>query len=84
MSLEVKVVLLAKSELEKVVIERLLGDLDFQGCVFERVSDNLPVARYTVVESTPKADLLDDLLDRPFFHSSLSASSLNLIEIIIS
>lgn len=34
MSVEVKLVLLPVAKLEKVVVQRLLGDVDFLRCVF--------------------------------------------------
>ncbi len=69
---EVKAKLLSKSELQQVVVEALFADFDFQGRVLERpplellLAGRLVLYKDTIVEFTPRGDLLDDLLDGAF------------------
>ena len=63
--------LLAKSQLQQIIVERFLAHLDLQSGIFQGPALQLLLARplvlhkYSIVELAPGADLLDDLLDGP-------------------
>jgi len=63
--LEVKPVLLAKSELEQVIIKRLFGNVNFLCGIFQRVSNEVPITQNPIVQLAPQADLLNNLVNRP-------------------
>jgi len=67
--LKVKFILLAEAQLQEVIIKGLLAHTDFRRPVLQGVSNQVTVSQHTVVESTPKGHLLDDLLDRALFGS---------------
>ena len=60
--LEVKCILLAEAKLQQIVIERLLGHINFQSSVLQGESDELTVLHDAIVKTAPEADLLDDVL----------------------
>ena len=51
--LEVKRVLLSKSQLQKVVIEGLFGYVHFGRCVFQRVPHKISVSQDSIIKSAP-------------------------------
>ena len=65
--LKVEVVLLAKPQLQKVVIEGLLGNVHFGGGIFKRIAHKVAVTKDSIIEPTPQAHFLDDFLDRALF-----------------
>ena len=67
MLLEIEAILLSESKLEQVVVEGLLRDIDFGCCIFEGVANEISISEYSIVQLPPKADFLDDLLNRTFF-----------------
>lgn len=72
MLLEIKPEFLSKSELKKVVIERLLGDAYLAGSVLERVAEQVSLlVLHSVVEPSPERNLLYDVLDGALLGSLL-------------
>lgn len=69
--LKVKAVLLAKPQLEQVVVQGLLADANLAGSVLQRVPHQVSVSVDSVVEFSPQGDLLDDVGDGALFRALL-------------
>lgn len=67
MSLKVKPILLPKPQLQQVVVEGLLADANFGGCLLQTVPDELALAKDAVVKLAPEGNFLDDVGDGTFF-----------------
>lgn len=59
--LKIKPVLLAKSELQQIVVKRFFAHLNFGSSVFEREADEVSFAVDSVVQFAPQGHLLDDV-----------------------
>ena len=66
MLLEVKAILLAKSKLEQVVVQRLLAHTHLVSCVLETVANQIALSVNAVVQLPPQGNLLNDVCNRPF------------------
>jgi hypothetical protein len=61
--LKVKSILLAKTQLEQIVIETLFGYAHLGCCVLQTVADQISLSVDAIVEFPPERNLLDNVGD---------------------
>lgn len=73
--LKVKSILLAKTQLEQIVIQTLFGYAHLSCCILQTVADKISLSVDAIVEFPPERNLLDDVGDGSLL-SSLCVFSL--------